>query len=101
HPPHPAPHSSPLRRSSDLLRQERTSASDLFDDDLLPEEDVPSLPRARESARENTRERGLGGGGESIPELPAPPAPKPKKHVYKRDRKSTRLNSSHVSISYA
>ena len=70
------------------LRQERTSASDLFDDDLLPEEDVPSLPRARESARENTRERGLGGGGEtSIPELPAPPAPKPKKHVYKRYRR--------------
>ena len=46
------------------------------------------MPRARESARENTRERGIGGGGEtSIPELPAPPAPKPKKHVYKRYRR--------------
>lgn len=68
------------------LRSERTPAPDPFDDDLIPEEDVPPLPRARE----NTRERSLGRGGEAsepVPELPAPPAPKPKKHIYKRYRR--------------
>ena len=58
------------------LRSERISAAGLFDDDALPEDETPSpsLPSVR-------------GGGEALPELPAPPAPKPKKHTYKRYRR--------------
>ena len=73
-------------RAARGLRASRTSAADLFDDDL-PEDDLSAMPAAR-----SREERGsVGGGGERLPEpmpeLPAPPAPKPKKHVYKRYRR--------------
>ena len=41
--------------------------------------------RVQEKIRESAAS--VGGGETSIPELPAPPAPKPKKHVYKRYRR--------------
>ena len=82
-------------RAARGLRSERSSADDLFDDDLLPESDVPGLPDVPSAVRGEGFGRGRGAGAqrdedgvrEPVPVLPAPPAPKPKKHVYKRYRR--------------
>src|SRR5690606_41049803 len=82
-----ARHSFPTRRSSDLQRGHR--------DRRAPD---PRRGRGRGGRRGTARAgRGLavpapaGGGHHALGSL----------HVDRRDRKSTRLNSSHVKISYA
>src|SRR5437868_12415572 len=47
------------------------------------------------------RSRGDGGRGRANPALAARPGRRLPRRAVRRDRKSTRLNSSHVSISYA
>src|SRR5699024_12105105 len=81
-----AVHSFPTRRSSDLGRSETRSHN---------RGSPPSgyLPGARRSARPSAR-RGSCGCPPSSRRRAGSPAER-------RDRKSTRLNSSHVSTSYA
>src|SRR5699024_12855534 len=94
-------HSFPTRRSSDLLIQEGISA-----------EDIATQGNVNLDAVEKLKESNI--KSESIVEL-LKEIKRPEEigekcqcsqtHVYnvreKKDRKSTRLNSSHVSISYA
>src|SRR3712207_7346001 len=58
-------------------------------------------------AHQNTLPVGEGAAPSRPPEASSPPHPRPDAHdpphgaLYPRDRKSTRLNSSHANISYA
>src|SRR5207253_8848082 len=81
HPPLP---SFPTRRSSDLARRERTPRA------------RPPHPRA-DAARDRQRAR-----RQRVADLQRPQeADEHDRRQPQRDRKSTRLNSSHVAISYA
>src|SRR3712207_7925494 len=66
---------------------------------------LPIYDRGEERQREDERDDDEAGDGESIPEEPAPEqllgAPADDGGFGRRDRKSTRLNSSHANISYA
>src|SRR5207249_11966767 len=91
--PHPAPHSFPTRRSSDLVQEMARGGGLITRDDLA---------RYRVKWRDPIAigYRGYtiytmpppSGGGVTLAEIV---------NVMEGDRKSTRLNSSHVSISYA
>src|SRR5207249_12133673 len=62
----------------------------------------PRRPGARRHQRGGTRPRRATPGGRRLPELrPLPPSVGAGERRLRADRKSTRLNSSHVSISYA
>src|SRR5699024_11501868 len=76
--------SFPTRRSSDLRRTRRGSLPPAWSSDRHPTQ----VSRQRAAARAR---RGLCGD----------PAVSDKLQTLRTDRKSTRLNSSHVSISYA
>src|SRR5690606_42164507 len=76
-------HSSPTRRSSDLSALEPESAPDR-----------PSVPARPAAPASPPRRLAAIASPPSAPSPPLPPAPS-------ADRKSTRLNSSHVKISYA
>src|SRR5207249_11594990 len=76
--PHRDLHSFPTRRSSDLRHDPQPRAQNADDDRADPQPEQP--PRDRPGAEEDRD-----GAEEERPQ----------------DRKSTRLNSSHVSISYA
>src|SRR5207249_10788188 len=100
-PPLPLPthHPSPPRRSSDLYRPRQTTVKQrlrLANTGPIPPVGPRSLAMAATStstsARE-TRSRALYSPTEVDVEVAA--------IANERDRKSTRLNSSHVSISYA
>src|SRR5699024_11362906 len=81
YPPHPDLHSFPTRRSSDLISSKILLNSNFHF--LFP---VPGNPGIRGRNFRDSRIPGLEKSG---------------KFANTRDRKSTRLNSSHVSISYA
>src|SRR5207249_12263772 len=84
-PPHPAPRSFPTRRSSDLNQTRKP---------------VRWKPRIGIAEHVNLRHGSvLDGAGEIMNLLPARCCAPGDQDV--GDRKSTRLNSSHVSISYA
>src|SRR5207249_2835639 len=90
-------HSFPTRRSSDLFRQ----FSLRFGQPALREKGFP--PEAATLDDVTARFRSLGGGQTGVGErqrLLRVAAGQPQL-TQARDRKSTRLNSSHVSISYA
>src|SRR5438445_10078147 len=63
----------------------------------------PSATRCRVGiiVRRRRRTRRGGSGGRSGGHLPDQARGRPRKHPGVRDRKSTRLNSSHANISYA
>src|SRR5699024_12011102 len=91
---HPELHSFPTRRSSDLL----VVPDQAMDQDLLKGvlahllaagEDHPGHPEEDDVVAGDQH-----GGGVEVVQLRAG-------HRIRQDRKSTRLNSSHVSISYA
>src|SRR5439155_19819886 len=89
--PHPALHSFPTRRSSDLHRPDRAGVADVRYH--RPTRDVHGRPERHRRvlpalAGEPGQSRADARGREEI-------------FVSARDRKSTRLNSSHVAISYA
>src|SRR5207249_11624645 len=88
-PPHPALHSFPTRRSSDLAVRPRRHR---VDRDAVARPGRAALPVLRTLRRMSAPTPRLSRAtrlqGEAGARLP-------------RDRKSTRLNSSHVSISYA
>src|SRR5690606_39522532 len=91
--PHRSLHSFPTRRSSDLDRAVEALVAD-------PQQ------RPRRAARLHPRARRGGARGPVRSLLPAPGSPLRNGPflqllVYRLDRKSTRLNSSHVKISYA
>src|SRR5699024_12445491 len=99
-PTHPASHSFPTRRSSDLacigdqaVEHPAGALGDLGGDavDLLRIREVAGdVPLAQVDAQDSVA-RGLEELGGGLPDA----------RGGSRDRKSTRLNSSHVSISYA
>src|SRR5207249_11153937 len=94
--PRPRLPSFPTRRSSDLLLRGAPPRKQL---DVVfyrpPQIEVPvravPLPLPR----------GASAAGPPLGGKPHAPAPKPIPNAPEGDRKSTRLNSSHVSISYA
>src|SRR5699024_11553953 len=92
---HLALHSFPTRRSSDLVTVPAVSPSRLRAVTDLPEPDSPTIPSALPGVRVNETLRTASIG--SV----ARPGNVTDKFVTSIDRKSTRLNSSHVSISYA
>src|SRR5439155_22279393 len=68
--------------------------------DALPIFDAePGQPADGIGRRPAARNRRL--GARLLPQVPEPPARLSRRVVGRRDRKSTRLNSSHVAISYA
>src|SRR5690625_5783496 len=84
---HYFPHSFPTRRSSDLLFPNMTWSMDFMSDGLIGGDPFRSFNIIDDFNREAlhiTLDRSI-----------------PSKRVSREDRKSTRLNSSHVAISYA
>src|SRR5690606_39285195 len=86
--PLPAPHSFPTRRSSDLLGTARSVAGHAG----------RGARRRRHRTRRRTR---IAGGRDRCDRTDAAYPRRVGGHREGRDRKSTRLNSSHVKISYA
>src|SRR5699024_11786690 len=98
---HPHPHSFPTRRSSDLLRPiifERGKAIE------ARQKDVDKFWKDRVLNEESNVQFGEGGAGtfsdgKLTTGIKSPFIRKVLLELYEADRKSTRLNSSHVSIS--
>src|SRR5207249_6661074 len=88
-PPHPYLHSFPTRRSSDLQLQVYGRAAEAFERCARLDDRVARVTAKLALAR--YRDGDLGGAVASVNETLR----------LDEDRKSTRLNSSHVSISYA
>src|SRR5690606_41515846 len=80
-------HSFPTRRSSDLVQRRQAARA----------RKASARPGAGKGFRART---GLGGAHAPAREEAAGPA-RARRAASRRDRKSTRLNSSHVKISYA
>src|SRR5205807_8740383 len=99
HPPcdHSHLHSFPTRRSSDLSRLCSPTVPD-----LLPERPaeglVQALPRVQNRVPRAVAQGGVVG---RIGQLAQQAFPADRELVGRADRKSTRLNSSHLVISYA
>src|SRR5207302_10912384 len=101
HSPHSTLHSFPTRRSSDLSEKRRETYGNNRRDGEAPA--GPARPRPAPHRRGGPRHRGRPDRGRrlrrvafSIRQSEGEDRPQ-----WGRDRKSTRLNSSHVKISYA
>src|SRR5690606_41557370 len=98
---HARPPSIPTRRSSDL--RDRPRDEDAGPDEPLPAERLVHDQRHRDADHDLDRDADDGeerGVVEGVPEARAGLAGEHRR-IAVEDRKSTRLNSSHVKISYA
>src|SRR5699024_12536917 len=89
-----APHSFPTRRSSDL-RVTEVLRNEIIDGHRQPGEKLVERNLATELGVSRVPIR------EALKKLASEELDEPPEHLVHGDRKSTRLNSSHVSISYA
>src|SRR5207245_10712195 len=90
---HPSLHSFPTRRSSDLSSPVAATPSSAPPSPSAPSVGTPAVRSIRHLAASAPRT--------SAPAAPAIPSTPVTVRVPAQDRKSTRLNSSHGSISYA
>src|SRR5256885_13160947 len=93
HPPR-----SPLFPNTPLSRSEPPELSELTG---LDEEQAEDVIAAAEEAAEGLEEEARLAKEQGVQVAPPPPAPAPPTPQERADRKSTRLNSSHLVISYA